>query len=77
MSEQRPRNLIAERQAPVVIDPVRLHFDSYGDAGPVMARASYTFQLGAWRARRRIAEAANDFPMLDQLDREYERLGLP
>lgn len=38
-------------------------------------RASYMFQLGAWRARRRDAEARNDFAALDQLDREYERIG--
>lgn len=77
MSERRPRNLIAERQAPVVIDPVRLHVDSDGDAGPVMARACYTFQLGSWRGRRRRAEMMNDFAEMDRLDSEYERLGLP
>lgn len=41
-----------------------------------MARACYVFQLGAWRARRRIAEARNDFDTLDRLDREYELIGI-
>lgn len=77
MSERSTRNLIAEREAPVVINPVRLHIDSDGNAGPVMARACYTFQLGSWKARRRRAEENNDFPALDRLDSEYERLGLP
>lgn len=61
----------------LVINPIKLHVESNGDAGPIMARACYTFQHGWWRARRRIAEANNDFAMLDRLDAEYERIGLP
>lgn len=38
-------------------------------------RASYVFQLGDWRRRRREAEARNDFEALDRLDYEYERIG--
>lgn len=41
----------------------------------VCCLASLTFQLGHWRARRREAEARNDFRALDRLDREYEMIG--
>lgn len=41
----------------------------------VCCRASYVFQLGGWRARRRAAEERNDFDTLDRLDQEYERIG--
>lgn len=65
------------RDADNVIDPIRRHIVSCGEAGPVMALACYTFQLGDWRVRRRRAEARNDFAELDRMDREYEKIGLP
>lgn len=60
-----------------VIDPIKLHVQSCGDAGPVMARACAVFQLGDWRRRWREAQAANDFAALDRLDRQFEMIGLP
>lgn len=42
----------------------------------VCCRASYVFQMGDWRRRRREAEARNDFDALDRLDREYEMIGV-
>lgn len=50
-----------------------LHFPP--DFYRVCRLASVTFQLGHWRARRRDAEARNDFDALDRLDREYEMIG--
>lgn len=41
----------------------------------VIIKASYTFQLGDWRRRRRVAVEKNDFAALDRLDREYEMIG--
>ena len=38
--------------------------------------ASYRFQMGDWKRRRRDAEARNDFAALDRLDREYEMIGV-
>lgn len=63
----------------VVIDPIRLHVDQEltGSAARLMAHACYVFQLGGWKKLRREAEARNDFRMLDELDRAYERIGLP
>jgi len=63
----------------IVINPIRLHQDQElsGHAAKLMAHACYVFQLGGWRKLRREAEARNDFDMLDDLDRAYERIGLP
>lgn len=51
-----------------------VHFDK--DFYRVCCHASYVFQLGGWRARRRAAEERNDFEALDRLDREYEMIGV-
>lgn len=63
----------------IVINPIRLHQDQEltGRAAKLMAHACYVFQLGGWRKMRREAEARNDFRTLDELDRAYERIGLP
>lgn len=64
-----------------VIDPFWVDIAGRGDVQfpPGFYRAcrhaSVVFQLGAWRARRRDAEARNDFAALDRLDREYEMIG--
>lgn len=67
----------------VVIDPVwvdeigRDHdFPFDKDFYRVCCQAAYVFRLGGWRARRREAEARNDFAALDRLDAEYERIGM-
>ena len=66
----------------VVIDPFWVDIAGRGDVEfppsfyRVCCRASYVFQLGGWRARRRDAEARNDFDALDRLDREYEMIGV-
>ena len=60
-----------------VIDPIKLHWDSGGEAGPTIAQASYIFQLGNWKRRYRIAKEKEDWATMDQMDREYEMLGLP
>lgn len=65
----------------VVIDPFWVDIAGRGDQHfpkdfyRVCCHASYVFQLGDWRRRRRAAEERNDFDALDSLDREYERLG--
>jgi hypothetical protein len=65
----------------VVIDPIwvdlagRDEIEYPKDFYRVCCRASYVFQLGGWKARRRDAEARNDFDALDRLDKEYERIG--
>jgi hypothetical protein len=65
----------------VVIDPFWIDIASRSDIEVPASfirtceRASYIFQLGDWRRRRRDAEARNDFAALDRLDREYERIG--
>lgn len=64
-----------------VIDPFWIDIAGRGDIDfpkdfyQVCCRASYVFQLGGWRARRRDAEARNDFDTLDRLDRECEMIG--
>lgn len=67
----------------VVIDPVWVDqigrdldvpFDK--DFYRVCCQASYVFQLGGWKARRREAEERNDFAALDRLDRQYEMIGV-
>lgn len=65
-----------------VIDPTWVDIAGRGDrtfpAGfyGICCRASYVFQMGDWRRRRREAEARNDFDALDRLDREYEMIGV-
>lgn len=65
-----------------VIDPFwidiagRDDIDFQKDFYRVCRHASYVFQLGDWRRRRREAEARNDFDALDRLDREYEMIGV-
>ena len=61
----------------VVIDPRRLHVQSSGDAGPVIAKACYVFDLGQWRKDWRRAEETKDYDSMDLLDRRYEMLGMP
>lgn len=61
----------------VVIDPVRLHVESCGNAGPVIALACRTFQRANWLRRWREATEVKDYYTLDRLDREYEMIGLP
>lgn len=65
----------------VIIDPIWI--DIAGRCGNhefdasfyrVCCHASYVFQIGGWRARRRVAEERNDFEALDRLDREYEMI---
>lgn len=72
-----------------VIDPVALDFfgREEGKVGQIpdammtpkfyglICKASYRFQMGDWRRRRRDAEARNDFQALDRLDHEYELIG--
>lgn len=60
-----------------VIDPVRLHVESCGQAGPVMALACRTFDRARWLQKWRKAEEEKDYPTMDRLDREYEMIGLP
>lgn len=66
----------------VIIDPFWFDLAGRGDNTfpdsfyRVCCRASYVFQLGDWRRRRRDAEARNDFEALDRLDREYELIGI-
>lgn len=65
-----------------VIDPFWVDIAGRGDVSfpdgfyRACCRASPVFQLGAWRKRRREAEARNDFDELDRLDRDYERIGM-
>ena len=65
-----------------VIDPFWVDIAGRGDVQfpdgfyRVCCRASYVFQLGEWRRKRREAEARNDFDALDRLDREYEMIGV-
>jgi hypothetical protein len=40
-------------------------------------RLRYAIELGRWRVRRRRAEEAQDYWMLDILDLEFELVGLP
>ena len=66
----------------IVIDPFWVDIAGRGDHHfpanfyRVCCRASYVFQMGGWRARRRAAEERNDFDALDRLDREYEMIGI-
>lgn len=67
----------------VVIDPFWIDIAGRSDEHNfkpefyrVCCHASYVFQMGDWRRRRRDAEARNDFHMLDRLDREYEMIGV-
>ena len=60
-----------------VIDPVRLHVESHGQAGPVMALACRTFDRARWLQKWRQAEQEKDYHAMDRLDREYEMIGLP
>lgn len=71
-----------QRYDGVVIDPFWIDIAGRGDVEfhkdfyRVCCHASYVFQLGDWRRRRRDAEARNDFDALDRLDREYEMIGV-
>lgn len=64
-----------------VIDPFWIDIAGRGDVAfqkdfyRVCCHASYVFQMGDWRRRRREAEARNDFAALDRLDQEYEMIG--
>lgn len=60
-----------------VIDPVALHVNSCGEAGPVMARACRVFQTGAWKRKWREAQEQDDYEAMDRLDRQWEMIGLP
>lgn len=65
---------------------IRFHEDlSEGQPQPLgrlLNRLRYSMEMAAWRARNRAARPTEDpstwdYNALDQLDREYEMVGLP
>lgn len=60
-----------------VIDPIRLHIESNGNAGRAIAKACAIFQTCDWRKRWQKAVEERDYDAMDRLDREYEMIGLP
>lgn len=56
-----------------VID-IRLHQDLPTSA---QNRLRYNIEMGLWLAKRRKAQAENDYYTLNRLEQEYEMVGLP